>query len=323
MGSQANKELCAARSLIVTLSNEIDVKNQKLLLMERKCDEMAASMKGMVEDGRRRQEAYVDAMSTMRLLKQQNLELKHSLETQAKEIEAKLQEVEKREAQLVSDQKKLVEEKAHIEVQNKCGEGSYLFYQVDALRRELAEKVEELQYIEPLNQTLILKEHMANNELQNARKELLKVLHDSFDDDTICIKRMGEVDQKPFKDVCLQKHPNGDWEFIAAELSSLWQDHVSNPTWHPFQRKSTDGNEQEVIDENDKKLNELRNTWGEAVYKAVTDALLELNEYNPSGRYVVQELWNTKENRRASLKDGIAFLAQQLRAFKSQKRIRR
>lgn len=60
MGSQVNKELCAARSLIVTLSNEIDVKNQKLLLMERKCDEMSTSMKGMVEDGRRRQEAYVD-----------------------------------------------------------------------------------------------------------------------------------------------------------------------------------------------------------------------------------------------------------------------
>lgn len=62
-----------------------------------------------------------------------------------------------------------------MEVQNACGDGSYLFYQVSALKRELAEKVEELQFIEPLNQTLILKEHLANNELQSARKELLKV----------------------------------------------------------------------------------------------------------------------------------------------------
>lgn len=78
-----------------------------------------------------------------------------------------------------------------------------------------------------------------------------------------------------------------------------------------------------MIDGNDKKLNDLRKTFGEAVYKAVADALLELNEYNPSGRYVVQELWNFKENRRATLKDGISFLLQQLRTLKSQKRIRR
>uniref|UniRef100_A0A7N0ZVM2 Factor of DNA methylation 1-5/IDN2 domain-containing protein n=1 Tax=Kalanchoe fedtschenkoi TaxID=63787 RepID=A0A7N0ZVM2_KALFE len=324
MGSQAIKELCAARSLIVSLSNEIDVKNQKLLLMERKCDEMSASMKGMVEDGRRRQEAYLDAMSVMRLLKQQNLELKHNLETQGKEVEDKLKEVEKREAQISSDQKRLVAEKEQIEAQDRCGEDSYLLYQVDALRRELAEKIEELQYIEPLNQTLILKEHMANSDLQSARKELLKVLQDSFgDDSSIGIKRMGEVDQKPFRDACLQKYPSGDWEFNAAELSSLWQDHVSNPTWHPFQTKTIDGNEQEVIDENDKKLKDLRKHWGEDVYKSVADALLELNEYNPSGRYVVQELWNFKERRRASLKDGIEFLVQQLRTLKSQKRIRR
>ncbi|CAM8972823.1 hypothetical protein QQ045_030152 [Rhodiola kirilowii] len=326
MGSQVLNELCAARSLIVSLSNEIDVKNQKLLIMERKCDEMSASMKGMVEESRRRQEAYVDAMSVMRLLKQQNLELKHNLETQGKEFEDKLKEVERREAQIVSDQKRLVTEKVQMQIkaQDTCGDDSYLFYQVDALRRDLAEKNEELQYIEPLNQTLILKEHMANSELQSARKELLKIFHDSFGDDTnIGIKRMGEVDQKPFRDACLQKYPSGDWEFTAAELSSLWQDNVSNPNWHPFQRRATDNNEIEVIDENDNKLNELRETWGEAVYKAVADALLELNEYNPSGRYVVQELWNFRENRRASLKDVIVFLVQQLRSLKSQKRIRR
>lgn len=44
---------------------------------------------------------------------------------------------------------------------------------------------------------------------------------------------------------------------------------------------------------------------GEAAYNSVVNALLELNEYNPSGRYVVKELWNFKERRRARLKEVI------------------
>lgn len=43
---------------------------------------------------------------------------------------------------------------------------------------------------------------------------------------------------------------------------------------------------QEIIDEDDEKL-ELRNDCGEVVYNAVTNALLELNQYNPSGCRVV------------------------------------
>jgi len=68
-------------------------------------------------------------------------------------------------------------------------------------------------------------------------------------------------------------------------------------------------------------LKELRNGWGEAVYKAVIDALLELNDYNPSGRFVVPELWNYKEGRKASLKEGIEYLIQRLTS-KSLKRKR-
>lgn len=80
---------------------------------------------------------------------------------------------------------------------------------------------------------------------------------------------------------------------------------------------------QEVIDEDDKKLKDLRSQWGEAVYGAVANALLELNEYNPSGRYVVPELWNFKEGRKASLKEATQCLIQQLIALNSLKRKKR
>lgn len=64
---------------------------------------------------------------------------------------------------------------------------------------------------------------------------------------------------------------------------------------------------QEIIDDDDEKLKELKNDHAE-VYEVVTNALLELNEYNPSSRYPVPEVWNKKERRRATLKEIIQYL---------------
>jgi len=73
---------------------------------------------------------------------------------------------------------------------------------------------------------------------------------------------------------------------------------------------------QEVIHEEDEKLQELKNELGDDVYEAVTTALLEMNEYNASGRYVTSEIWNFKAGRRATLKEGIAYLMRQWRTHK-------
>jgi hypothetical protein len=64
-----------------------------------------------------------------------------------------------------------------------------------------------------------------------------------------------------------------------------------------------------VIDEDDTKLKGLKKSFGKAAYNAVVVALKEMNEYNPSGGYPTSELWNHKEKRRATLKEGIQFLA--------------
>ena len=77
---------------------------------------------------------------------------------------------------------------------------------------------------------------------------------------------------------------------------------------------------QEIIDEDDGELKRLRHDWGEDPYAAVVNALLELNEYNPSGRYVVQELWNFKEGRKASLQEVIQCMAQELKNTEAYKR---
>lgn len=68
---------------------------------------------------------------------------------------------------------------------------------------------------------------------------------------------------------------------------------------------------QEVVNEYDDKLVELKEDLGEGVYKAVATALLEMNNYNPSGRYTVPELWNVKEKRRATLKEVIQYIFRQ------------
>ena len=73
---------------------------------------------------------------------------------------------------------------------------------------------------------------------------------------------------------------------------------------------------QEIVDDEDEKLKGLTAEMGEGVYKAVVAALTEINEYNPSGRYITSELWNYEEGRKATLEEGVQFLLKQWKLHK-------
>ncbi|GFQ01957.1 factor of DNA methylation 2 [Phtheirospermum japonicum] len=104
------------------------------------------------------------------------------------------------------------------------------------------------------------------------------------------IKKMGEVNQKPFEDTRLKKTYGKDWRKKDSDkLWSTWDQNVKNPHWHPFKKIKING-------------------------------ILQVNEYNPSGRYPVLELWNNKEKRKASLNEIIQYLIKQLNTIKPKRK---
>ncbi|KAI8571553.1 hypothetical protein RHMOL_Rhmol01G0128800 [Rhododendron molle] len=100
---------------------------------------------------------------------------------------------------------------------------------------------------------------------------------------TIGIKRMGDLDSKPFH-IAAKRLYGKEADSKAMELCSLWDAYLRDPSWHPFKIIRGSDEEEEIIDEDDEKLKTLKNELGDEVYSAVTIALVEANEYNPRDR---------------------------------------
>nr|XP_043618446.1 protein INVOLVED IN DE NOVO 2-like [Erigeron canadensis] len=179
---------------------------------------------------------------------------------------------------------------------------------VEAIQMDLREKEEELEYLGSMNQTLVVQERKSNDELQDARKEMIEGFKDLPKTSHIGVKSMGELNNKPFVDAMKRKYNESEAIDRASELCSLWEEFLRDPNWHPFKVITDNGKSQLVMDENDEKLNGLKREHGKAVYKAVVTALKEINEYNPSGAYNIRELWNFEEGRKATLREGAAYL---------------
>jgi hypothetical protein len=188
---------------------------------------------------------------------------------------------------------------------------------VRTLERQLEDKQEEIADLQDFNQALIVRERQVNNELQEARNILIMEFPFTYSD--IRIKRLGEIEKKPFRDACNDRFPIEESELRATELYSLWEENLKDSSWHPLKVININGFPQEVIDEDDEKLRNLKEEWGDEIQEAVISAFKQLNEYNPSGRYPVGELWNFKYDRKAPLKEVVSYL---LKALRTQKRKR-
>ncbi|KAF7154112.1 hypothetical protein RHSIM_Rhsim01G0228600 [Rhododendron simsii] len=100
---------------------------------------------------------------------------------------------------------------------------------LDAMQKDLKDKEQEIEDLEGLNRTLIIRERRSNDELQEARKDRQTLQY---------------------------------WCFIPSVF---------------------------LINEEDEKLNGLKGEFGDEVFEAVTTALTEINDYNPSGRCVLPD----------------------------------
>ncbi|KAF6137793.1 hypothetical protein GIB67_040501 [Kingdonia uniflora] len=184
-----------------------------------------------------------------------------------------------------------------------CGDELGAQEKMNKMSEELAEK-EELEYMISMNNDLMLTQNMGNIELQKARKTLIEGFKEKhLSTAKIGLKRMGVLDVKPFKAAFILKYSPRKAAVNAIQFCSLWDSDLRNPEWHPFKMIKVNGNDERIINDDYEKLKELRNELGNEVVNAVKIALTEIAEYNLGGGYIVDELWNFKEGRKATLKE--------------------
>ncbi|KAJ8443152.1 hypothetical protein Cgig2_005703 [Carnegiea gigantea] len=315
------------REKVVSLLREADRKNVEIAQLKQTGNEMGMQNRRLLEkrDMFRRlynQGAFPIAISAqvlylkarkVQVMAVENKRLKSKVEYVEKEVRQLIEGMESEQGQGSSEEKnEMHRSDAHIILV-----GQNVVDHIRALKGELEEKKDEVQYLQNLNETLLVKEHMSKSELLDARQVLLNCLQGMLTKRTMLgVRRMGELNSKPFSDACALKFSEEDWEIKSAEICSLWEEYLKDSHWHPFKHSIIDGKQQEVIDESDERLGKLRQEWGEEAYEAVRDALLELNDYNPSGRYPIREFWNFKEERKASFKEVIEYMSQLVKIHK-------
>ncbi|XP_021609259.1 factor of DNA methylation 1 [Manihot esculenta] len=226
MKKSLNDELKTEKRNIEFWVRQWDLRESLIELERHKLDEESTMVKSKKED----------ALNKIRQLEKE-LETREELETRQK-LELEIEEL-----------------KWELEVMKKQLEDE----RDEAVRNVTMEMQQELDDLESLNATLIVKERRSNDELQDARKELIQGLRGTLSSTVIGIKRMGEIDEKPFLKTCKRRFPHEKAKVEASALCSLWQENLKNPEWHPFKIINYDyGKVEEIVDEEDEKLQNLK-----------------------------------------------------------------
>ncbi|KAI3847609.1 hypothetical protein MKW92_039197 [Papaver armeniacum] len=275
-----------------------------------------------------------DAMKHMGIVRDENFELKKEIDVLKRKVEQNEVVVEKNEAldgtfkEIEDLQKQIIElekqldGKGKLELENERLKREFdensdqLKKVIEELRRKLQEKTAAASEAQQMHQnSTVLNEQSVNEELREARRELINVMHIFFtirgmsSSLTIGVKTMGELDLKPFLNASNKLNKSSEEALSGSiQLCCSWRENIKDSTWHPFKIiKNGEGIQQEVLDEEDAKLKRLKDESGEEVYKA----------YNPSSdtNEPVQELWNYKEGKRATLSEGISFMSRLLKMY--------
>ncbi|XP_062012330.1 factor of DNA methylation 4-like [Rosa rugosa] len=244
-------------------------------------------------------------------------------ESEQKKAENLIALAEKRKRENEKLHSEIIELKDQLQAKQAVNEDFEAQKNVKALEQMLKEKEQELTDLSEFYNALIFKERSNNDELQGARKELIDGLknHSKI---YIGVKTLGDLDLKAFQLAAKRRYTAlEEANERAVELCSMWEDYVGDSKWNPYKVIMDEtGKRMEIIDEEDKKLKNLKTELGDEVYKVVTTSLMELNEHNSSGRYKIQELWNFKAGRKATLKEGVAYIIKQWNVLKNTKRRR-
>ncbi|TKV92665.1 hypothetical protein SEVIR_9G174800v4 [Setaria viridis] len=203
------------------------------------------------------QEGTNDALRVLKCLQKQ-LNAKHELELEKVRLKG---ELEVRKHMVAEEDTKLQQD-------------------LDKMHEDLEEINEEIAYANDFNQTFIVREEMASEELEDAKKEMIRALEQrsgksgTRSNMNFGVKRMGELDQKAFRAACRNRIAEDDFDVEFTLIFSKWEDEIRQTKWYI----DADGKKKEKIQEDDERLQALKAEFGEEAHGLVVKALLEMHE---------------------------------------------
>ncbi|EOA33756.1 hypothetical protein CARUB_v10019950mg [Capsella rubella] len=190
-----------------------DVMNSSLQLASQEQKKTDDRVLTLVEEHKRKKEETLNKILQL----EKELDGKQKLQMEIQELKGKLQ-VMKHEDEDDEDVKQKMKE----------------------MKEQLEDKCSELEDLEETNSALMIKERQSNDEIQEARALLTTELRELLSErTTIRVKRVGELNEKPFMKACKQRFTGEEAAVQYAILCSKWQENLKDSAWQPFKHVGT------------------------------------------------------------------------------------